>query len=260
LRGIGTANWENSDGLQATVRIVTATTADEAQELIEQRGIKYLVLPSWDKDLDAFAQWTLRNPEDAFIMALHHWALPPWLRPVPYPLPVVAGFEGQTVVVLEVTHETNRAAALGRSAEYFVETQQMDLATATGELLQRYPSDLGALIALAQLDQARGNQSGFEKTMNAIVASLDSGFDRPLPWDRRVSLATVLALAQRNDLAREQVRTCLQKLDAARIRSLTTGSLYRLQVLAKAFDLPITDPALRELARKLLPAELRTRL
>lgn len=260
LRGIGTANWENRDGLQATVRLATATTADEAQNLIRQRGIRFLVLPSWDQDLDAFARWTLRNPEDAFIMALHHCALPPWLRPLPYPLPQIAGFENQSVVVLEVTDETNRAAALSRLAEYFVETGQMDLATATGELLQRYPAFLGALIALAEVDKARADADGFARTLAAITGGLDNGLDRRLPWDRRVSLATVLALGGRDDLAREQVRQCLAEIDAARIRSLTIGSLYHLQTLARAYGLPIADPGLRALALRLLPAELRARL
>ncbi len=260
LRGVGTTNWENHDGLDATVRIVTATTPEIARTLIDERGISYLVLPTWDRDLDAFARWSLKNPEDSFVAALHHWALPTWLQPVPYPLPVVAGFEDQSVVVLEVTRETNPAAALSRLAEYFIETRQPDLAASTAELLQRYPAHPGALIALAETDEARGNRAGFEQTLGALVAGLDNGFDRALPWDRRVSLAIVLSLGQRNDLARDQLRLCLGKIDAAKIRSLSTGSLYRLQVLAKAFGLEIADPELRELAHRLLPAELRARL
>jgi len=260
LRGLGTANWENRDGLAATVRIVTATTADEAQALIGQRGITHLVLPSWDTDLDTFARWSLRNPEDGFIMALHHWALPPWLRPVPYRLPAVAGFEGQSVVILEVTGENNRAAALGRLAEYFLETQQPDQAAAVGQALQRYPSDLGALVARAQIEKSRGDAPALAKVFDTLASSLAGGFDRTLPWDRRVSLAVVLAQGQREDLAREQVRRCLEKIDEARIHSLTTGSLFRLQVLAKAYGLEISDPGLRALAGKLLPAELRARL
>ena len=260
LRGLGTANWENRDGLATTVRIVTATTADEAQALINQSGVTHLVLLSWDTDLDEFARWSLRNPEDAFIMALHHWALPPWLRPLPYPLPAVAGFEGQSVVILAVTDESNRAAALGRLAEYFVETNQLEQAAAAGQALQRYPADLGALVALAQVAKARGDAEGFAKAFSALLSSLAAGFDRTLAWDRRVSLAVVLAQGERNDLAREQVRRCLATLDESRIRSLTTGSLYRLQVLGRAFDLPVADPGQRELARKLLPAELRGRL
>jgi hypothetical protein len=260
LRGLGSANWENRDGLEATVRIVTATTANEAQTLLAQRGVTHIIIPSWDSDLDEFARWTLRNPEDAFIMALHHWALPLWLRPLPYKLPTVAGFADQSVVILEVTDEGNRAASLGRLAEYFIEMQQLELAASTGEALQRYPTDLGALVALAQVEKARGDAAEFAKTFDAVLSSVASGSDRTLAWDRRVSLAVVLAQGGREDLAREQVQRCLEGLDETRIRSLTTGSLFRLQVLCRAVGFSIPDHRLRELGSRLLPAELRSRL
>jgi hypothetical protein len=219
IRGLGTANWENREGLSATIRIVTATTADEAQALINQRGVTHLVLPSWDTDLDEFARWTLRNPNDAFIAALHHWALPPWLRPLPYRLPAVTGFENQSVAIFEVTEESNRAAALSRLAEYFIEMQQIDHAGSTSPGLQRYPTDLGALVALARVEKARGDATAFAKSFNAVTISLASGSDRALPWDRRVSLAAVLAIGGRNDLAREQAARCFKEITEARIRS-----------------------------------------
>lgn len=260
LRGLGTANWENRDGLAATVRIVTATTADEAQALINQRGVTHLILPSWDSDLDEFARWSLPNPEDGFIMALHHWALPPWLRPLPYNLPVIAGFEGQSVVVLEVTEESSRTVAIGRLAEYFLETNQPELAATTIPALQRFPTDLGVLVALTQVEQSRGDAEGYRKAFAAILTSLGSGFDRTLAWDRRVSLAVVLAQGDREDLAREQVRRCLEKIEATRLRSLTTGAQFRLLLLSNAFGLPFPDAGLQEAAKRLLPPELRARL
>lgn len=260
LRGLGTANWENRDGLAATVRIVSATTAGEAQTLLGERGVTHLVLLSWDSDLDEFARWTRRNPEDAFVMALHHWAIPTWLQPLPYTLPAIAGFEGQSVSIFKVTDESNRAAAASRLAEYFIETQRFEQAKVAIEVLQRYPTDLGALAGLAQVEKARGNAPGFAQVIGTLVSSLEGGLDRSLAWDRRVSLAIVLALGDRNDLARDQVQRCLERLDEPRLRSLTTASLFRLQVLAKAFGLQISDPKLRELAVKLLPPQLRSRL
>ena len=260
LRGIGTANWENRDGLAATIQLVTATTAEEAEAQLNQRGITHIVLPSWDSDLDAFVRWTLRNPNDAFIMALHRWALPVWLRPLPYQLPSVAGFEGQSVAIIQVTEESNPATATSRLAEYFIENRQLDLAAAAGEKLKLYPADLGALVALAQVERARSDAPALAKTFNTIVSTLSGGFDRSLAWDRRVSLAIVLAQGERSELSREQVRRCLEKIDEPRIRSLTTGALFRLQMLGKAYGLPISDPKLRELAQKLLPMELRQRL
>jgi hypothetical protein len=259
LKGLGTPNWENRDGLALTVRIVTATTADEAQALLGQHGVTHIVLPSWDPDLDEFVRWTLRRPEDSFLNALQRWALPPWIRPWPYKLPAIAGFEGQSIAVLEVTDESDRPAALSRLAEYAVEMQQLDLAAAAGQALERYPTDLGALVARAHVEKARGDPEAFTKTFSELLSNLSGGYDRTLPWDRRVSLAVVLAEGEHPDLAREQVRRCLDGIDEPRIRSLTTAALFRLQVLAKAFQLEISDPKLRNLARQLLPAELRDR-
>jgi hypothetical protein len=260
LQGLGTANWENHEGLAATVRIAAATTVDEAQGLIAQAGVTHLVLPSWDTDLDAFAAWRMSNPEDAFIMALHHWALPPWLQALPYRLPSVPGFEDHAVVILKVTEDSSRAVSLARLAEYFVEMNQIDDATAAIPALERYPSDLGALVALAKIAKARGDADAFGKAFKPLLTSLGAGFDRTLPWDRRVSLAVVLALGARNDLARVQVQRCIAQLDEARIRSLTTASLHHLLELSKAYHLPISDSRQHDIAVRLLPPELRGRL
>jgi hypothetical protein len=73
-------------------------------------------------------------------------------------------------------------------------------------------------------------------------------------------LAVVLALNKRADLAREQTRRCLSEIDEAKLRSLTTGSLYRLQVLGRSYGLGMADQRLRRLALDLLPAELSNRL
>jgi hypothetical protein len=260
LRGLGSADWANRDGLEATLRIATATTANDALALLNQHGVNFIVLPSWDADLDAFARWTLRNPEDGFIMALHHWALPPWLRPLPYPLPENAGFDDQSVVVLKVTDDTNRAAGLSRLAEYFIETRQIEHYASIADALQRYPTDLGALAALDQVQKALGNLPACNQTLATILTSVTSGADRALPWDRRISLAVALALGDRTDLARPQVQRCLAELTDARIRALTTGLLYRLLLLAKAYGLPFAEPAQRARALALLPVELRSRL
>ncbi|HEU5080059.1 MAG TPA: hypothetical protein VFT72_12670 [Opitutaceae bacterium] len=260
LRGVGTANWENRDGVAATVRIAVATSAEEAQGLITQRGINFIALPSWDGDLDAFARWARSNPEDAFIMALHHWSLPPWLQAVPYRLPEVPGFENESIVMLKVTDETNRVTALARLAEYFVESEKRNEAASIKETLRKYPTDLNALIATAAIERFQGASADAAETVDAIVASLNAGADRSLAWDRRVSLSVVLAQAGRTELAQQQTQRCLDRLNEQRIRTLTTGSLYRLQALAKAFNIPIADPRLRALAADLLPKPLRERL
>jgi hypothetical protein len=260
LRGLGTLAWENQDGIGAAIRIVSASTPEEAKELIERRGITHIVIPSWDSYLDEYARIGMGQVEGTFLSRLHLWKLPPWLRPVAYQFPTLAGFEGRTVTILEVVEEQDDAAALSRTAEYFVEMGQLDLAASVGQGLRRYPADLGALIARAQVEIARGDMASFTRTVELLRPRLTGAGDRGLPWDRRVSLAVVLARAKQMDLARVQVQRCLAEVDEAGLRSLTTGSLYRLQVLGKAFGLAVADPRLHELALDLLPDDLRSRL
>jgi hypothetical protein len=260
LRGLATLGWENRNGLEAAVRIVSASTPEEAKELIDRRRITHIVIPSWDSYLDVYARMGMGQLEGTFLKTLHDWNLPPWLRPVPYQLPTIAGFEGQSVAILEVVEEQDSAAALSRISEYFVEMGQLELAASAGQALRRYPADLGALVARAQVDIARGDTAGFAGTVELLQRRLSSGADRVMPWDRRVSLAVVLARSKHMDLARDQVRRCLAEVDEAKLRGLNTGSLYRLQVLCKAFGVAIADQRLRKLALDLLPGDLRSRL
>jgi hypothetical protein len=262
LRGIGTPNWENRDGLSATFRIINSTRPDETLALLGQRGVTHIVVPSWDKDFDDFARIGLTQPKDSFIYALHQTdgGIFPWLRALPYEVPAIAGFEEQSVLVLQVTDEADPATVRSRLVEYLVEMHQVSQAVHSSEGLRRYPGNLGALVALAQVEKANGDDDEFAKVFSALVSNLSTGSDRSLPWDRRVSLAVVLALGGRSDLSRDQVERCIASADDADIRYLSTGSLYHLLVLAKHFDLELPDGRLRALSLKLLPDELRERL
>ena len=91
--------------------------------------------------------------------------------------------------------------------------------------------------------------------MDTVVKRLSAGGDRNLPWDRRVSLAVVLARAQRMDLSRAQVQRCLAQIDEVRIRSLTTYSLFHLDYLRGKFGFEIKDLRMRQLVTELLPVE-----
>ncbi|HZZ19295.1 MAG TPA: hypothetical protein VFE25_08000 [Opitutaceae bacterium] len=262
LRGLGTQNWENRDGLSATFRIVNSTRPDETLALVNQRGVTHIVVPSWDNDLDDFARMGLKQPLDSFIYALHRTdgGIFNWLRALPYNLPEIPGFNEQSVLVLQVTDETDPATLRSRLAEYLVEMHQLDQAAYTSQALLRYPADLGALVALAHVAKAKGDDEAFSKDLASIISNLSSGSDRTLPFDRRVSLAVALALGGRNDLAAVQVKRCMGEIDETKIRFLTTGSLYHLLVLCKHFDMEVTDPVLHALSMKLLPSELRERL
>jgi hypothetical protein len=264
FRGIGTFASENHAGFGAALSIAGAKSMEEVQGLLSARGVRYLIFPSWDPFLEEFARQYLPEKfagRTGFLTgALRTWNLPPWLRPIPYQLPVGGGFEKQSVRIFEVVDEQSPAVAASRLAEYLVETGELDQAAVIGEALRRYPGDVGALTARAQVQMARRESEGMAQTLDLVRARLTAGADHYLPWDRRVSLAMVLARGGQVELARGQVARCLAEIDEARVRALTTGSLFGLQVLGKAFGVEIADQRLRALALDLLPPDLRERL
>jgi hypothetical protein len=264
LRGIGTFSPDNRTGFGAALNIAAAPNMEEVQNDLRALGVRYVVLPSWDPFFDDFARLYLdkRFADRKSLLAanLRHFDLPPWLRPVPYQMPVGGGFEGQSVLVFEVVDEQAPAAAAGRLAEYLVETGDLVKAAAVADGLRRFPGDVGALAARAQVSGARGDAEGTASVLKTLLVRLASGGDRYLPWDRRVSVAIVLAQGDRPDLARDQVHRCIVDLTEERLRSLSTGSLYALLVMAHSFGFEIIDPRLRELAPELLPDALRSRI
>ncbi|HEY9155977.1 MAG TPA: hypothetical protein VIM69_12645, partial [Opitutaceae bacterium] len=262
LRGLGTPNWENRDGVTAEFHIINSTKPEESQALIEDRGISYITVLSWDDDFDTFAKIGLQRPSDSFIYALHKTdgGIFPWLKAVPYSPPEVSGFGNASVLLLKVVDEANQAVMRSRLVEYLLEMHHLDQAAFAGKALSKYPSDLGALVTLAELEKAQNDDEAFKKVFASLQSNLASGSDRNMPWDRRVSLAVALALGGRVDLSEVQVRHCVEQIDADKIRDLTTGSLYHLLYLCSQYGVEIKDPELRALALKLLPAELRGRL
>jgi hypothetical protein len=262
LRGLGTQNWENGDGVSAAFYIVTAMRQGESLSVIRQRGVTHIVLPSWDTGFEDLARLRLKDPAASFVFALHNTNGGgfSWLRPLPYELPPVAGLENQSVMVLEVTDETDPATQQGRFVEYLLETHQIVRAADASQALQRYPADIGALAAQAQLAKARGDDRTFARALKSIVSDLSIGSDRGLPWDRRVSVAVVLALGGRADLSREQVERCFREANEDRIRFLTTESLYHLLLLGRRTGTDFPEPKLSALSLELLPAGLRARL
>jgi hypothetical protein len=264
LRGVGDFAPDNRAGFEATLGIAAARTMEEARSALAAHGVRYVVIPSWDPFFDEFGRRYL-DPRFAsrrsfLVDELRRWNPPAWLRPVPYQLPVGGDFADQSVLVFEVVEDQGAAAAGGRLAEYLVETGRLDEAEGVADGLRRFPGDVGALAARAQVQNARGNTTAAGETMASIYTRLSTGADRYLPWDRRVSLAVVLAQAGRSDQSRDQVRRCLADLNEPRLRSLSAGSLYALLELAHLFGLEIPDPAFRELAPTLLPGDLRNRL
>ena len=261
LRGLGTADIENKDGFNAAVRIASATSPDEAQALVRRREVTHVVMPSWDSMLDEYAHLGANQTENSLIGLLHQWQPPRWLRAIPYQLPNIPGFEGRSVAIFEVVDVQENAVALSHLAEYFIETGEIAQAASVSQALERlFPEDFGAMVARAQVDAARRDTGTFAKAVDELSAYLVRGDDPGLPWERRVSLAIVLAEGKRFELAKQQVRRCLAEIDEPQLRSLTTVSLYRFLLLTKVLGEEIKDAGLRELARGLLPVEMRERL
>lgn len=260
LPGIGTLAWENQAAIGAASRIFSATTPQEALARIRSREVTHIIVPSWDRYLDEYVRINVVQTGDAFLSGLRNWAPLPWLKPVAYQLPGVSGYEGQTVAIFEVVEEQSEATVLGWQAEYFAEMGQLEYAAAISQSLQRFPNDLGAVIARAQVAMGRKDTAGLSEALAMLVPRLAAGADRGLAWDRRAGLAVVLAQGRQTDLAREQVRRCFSDLNEKRLRSVSTASLYRLLMVAKLFGVEISDPALRQLARELLPPDWRSRI
>lgn len=260
LRTLGTPYGENKDGFFGSVRIAAASSADEAQAVARSRGVNYIVVPSWDSFLDEYARLGSDQVDHTLMASLHRWLPPRWLQPVPYQLPAVNGFEGQSVAVFRVVEVQDNATALSHLAEYFVEMGMIDQALAVADTLERsFPADFGAMVARAQVSEAAGDAPSARRALQEIDAAMNRGDTGRLAWDRQVSLAIVLVQAKRIEAARAIVKNCLADVDATRLRLLTTVSLHRLLVMSRGFHLEIADPKLQALARQLLPAELRDR-
>lgn len=264
LRGVGTFSPDNTSGLNATLAIASASTLEEAHDLLQRRGVRYIVLPLWDPFFDSLGKLYLAGAPStqASLLArqLRSFNLPPWIRPIPYQTPIQGSSGSLEVLVFEVEEGQTPAAAAGRLTEYFVEMGQLELASRAAESLDRFPGDVGALVARTEVQIARGDTAAAGKTLNTIRDRMGAGGDRYLPWDRRVSLTIILAQANQVDACREQAIRCAAQATDARLRSLTAASLLNFQVICHSLGIELPDAHLRGLAVDLLPADLRSRL
>lgn len=259
MRGLGSLSRENKNGVAAAVLILGNQNLQEAKALIDRRTITHLVLLSWDSEFDDYTRSGTGQSAGTLRDKLQLPTLPPWLRPLAYSLPRISGFEGQSVQVFEVVDEQEPATAVARITEYLVEMRDLEQAAAAAQGLRLFPADFGAWVARAEVDLARGDEAEFAKSLKVLQSRLATKYPAVLPWDLRVGLAVVLARAQQEKLAREQVTTCLAVADEGNLRSLSPGSLYRLLVLSRGFGIRM-DPKLHEFALTLVSPELRDRL
>lgn len=261
VRGVATPYWENELGFTAVIRIAAATSLPEVDSLLRRRRITHVIVPSWDDAMQELARHASSDPAAAFISQLQEWLPPRSLRAVPYEAPHMSGFASRSVAIFKFMDVQDDVVALSRLAEYFVETDRLEFAARVSYTLEeKYPNDVGAMVARAQVAAAFENATEFGRVFRILLEALTRQEHQALPWDRRVNLAIMLAYGERRDLARTELQACLRAMDEEALRLLTTVTLFRMQSLAKASGLTIDDTTLRELALRLLPAGLRGRL
>lgn len=274
LRGLTSFDADNREGFIGGLRIAGAPTQQEALTLLQNRHVTHLVLPSWDRSFDDAARESAANPDSVphpdlpagveskaiFIEQLRNWILPLWLKPVAYSVPSIEGFQNHSVLVFEVVEEQRPATLLSQMATYFIDAGMPGHATQLRAFLHRHPTDLGALISLAEIELLRKDDAAFSTALDSVVTALTAGADRYLSWERRVALAAVLARGKRDDLAGEQTRLCFAQVREINLRSLTPHSLFRFLALGRNYHQEIGDRSLRELALQLLPPAGREQL
>jgi hypothetical protein len=261
LRGLGSPYLSNEAGLLGTIRIAGAISPDEAFALAKGRQVTHVVLPAWDQFLDAYARTAPGPAKFTFMGLLQRWQPPRWLQPVPYLHSAIKDVTENGIVVFEVTEVQDQAPSLSRLAEYFAAMGQLELAYRVAQALTwDYGSDLGAQVAKARTEIARGDQEALAQTLTGIRRGLKDGTDEALPWDRRVSLALVLAEGGLTADARTQAQRCMEEMDDVQMRHAPEFTLFRFLTLCRALEIEYADPALRELARALFPPEIQEQI
>lgn len=256
LRGLGSPYRENEGGFRFSVRLAGASTPDEGEALARTRNVRYVIIPSWDSFLDQYARLGANQTEHSIIALLHRWLPPRWLRPVPYVVPRVEGLVDASIAVFEVVDVQDNATALGRLAEYFIETGRMPQAVRlAGVLREQFPAELSALIARAQVAWVRRDAGEFREIMDELTRLIEEGGSEGLAWDRRVSLALALASARQHELARVEAQRCFDEMEPSLPRTLTERNLQQYLALLTTLGLEISDPELRKTVDALLPRE-----
>lgn len=263
--GLGTFDRDNQAGTAAAIRIVSASSLEEAATLVEARKLTHIIIPFWDPYLNTYLQLGLGKEagkerlETSFLSVLQRWEVPLWLRAIPYRLPPGQGVDGP-IIIFEVVDEQAPAVADARLVEYFLEMDMLGKAREHAQNLTKYPNDWGALAMACTITAATNDVPGLSAAREKLFSALERPERRRLAWDRRVSLAIALAQQKRPDLAKTQIEKCLAEISTDNLRSLTTVSLYRFHLLCKAYGLAISDPGLQTLSRALLRPDLRARL
>jgi hypothetical protein len=210
LKGIGSLYWENREGLMESARLFgapmteqTATQNDSAFAHIRRLGVTHVVLYSWNAFATEFARLAIglgdksapqpqlgQRTDQSFGSQLIRGAIPGWLRPLPYRVPAIAGYENPWVLVLEVAPDRPPEEVATHSAQYCLAMD--DVATAIQQLgiaLDANAAYVPALILLGRVQAGHPEHGDVRSTVSRIRSAL--GSDGAMPLEDRISLASL---------------------------------------------------------------------
>lgn len=242
--------WESYPGQIAASRILSAPENTEAQAILESREITHILLPSWDKTLPQMVQQSQGSEESTFYGRLQNWILPLYLRATPYHLPPVAGFESEKLAVFAICPQQDEALSMSRLTEYFVEMRRMEPAKLAAQTIEEsYPQDPNASAALSIFYNQSKDTLASHKHSEILSKTVKSGYV-PFDWDRRVVQSIALALNNKRQLARSELKACLETMDEDSIYQLTPLQTYQFLSLTKAFSMSIPPDLLKIALRR----------
>lgn len=258
LSGLGTLYWENAEGLKHAGALFGATSPEEARALARSLGVTHIVLFSWDA-FEAVLAKEYRGlpqnapiPPDMFVANLLSSPVPPpWLRAIPFKLPDNPALAGEQVRIWEVTADQPPAEAVAHAANYYLELGVPSIAERLAPELGKFNDTLISSVMLAGIASRRHDSTAFASAFERVVAQISQA-DR-LSLDDRVHLVVVLAVGRQENLARGQLMEGMRKADEQSVRHLTPGTLSDLLALCEALNVEWPNPALKQLAVKLVP-------
>lgn len=262
LTGVGTLYWENVTGLKHTAELFAAPTADAAEKIARRLDLTHIVFVSWGSFEATYVRLQRGLPESAplppeafFARLMGSPVPPPWLRAVPFKLPKHPALEKDQVLVWEITRTQTPTTALAWAVNYYLELGRFDAAEKLAPALLEHEDDLGSMVMLAAIASRDRDREGFAAVFGRVLAQLAQA--PALPLDGHIHLAVVLAVGQRPDLARVQLRSAMTKVDENSLRRLTLGTLSDLLALSDGLQVPLPTPALQQLAASLVPPDQR---
>jgi hypothetical protein len=258
FRGLGTLYWENLEGLRTSAAICGARDPASARALLARHGVTHVAVFGWDPGLEQLELSAQADPEQgggvgagraAFVseMCTHQPRdVPPWLVPLPYQPPRVAGFAHPVVQLYEVVDDLSPPLALLRRARYYQTVEDPRMEQALTASLELGPT-VAALAMMAQLQHARGDRASFAATIQRLRAALAQ--PGAVELGDRIEAAIVLALAGEGQEAARQLRMVLEP----QLRRVSPERLSLLVELSRQVGLDSLHPDAISLASRLLP-------